>query len=164
MSAFSSLLLAQSISCWQVWRRMSNKKKTWVLFLPPPLRSSPLSLSLSINSCIPSLQCPLEIALFSLLKAVLSVNSKDAAKRAEDFSGVAESDRMELWARPGRARLSSGLDTGQRGRRDKWGKSDNATIALLTVKLFSFRSPSVHLLCGRPFPAPCEMRARYGSR
>lgn len=121
-------------------KNVKQEKKSGFFFFPlssPP----PRTLSLSINSCIPSLQCPLEIALFSLLKAVLSVNSEEAAKRAEDFSGVAESDRMELWARPGRLRLSSGSETGQKGRKDQWRKNDNATIALVIVKLFSFRSP-----------------------
>lgn len=58
MFAFFSMLFLQSISCWQVRRKMSNKcrENIWV--------SSTLY-TLSINSYIPSLQSQLEIALFS---------------------------------------------------------------------------------------------------
>ena len=66
MFAFSSMLFLQSISCWQVRRKMSNKCKENVcegfFFCVSPHRS------LSINSCLPSPQSRLEIASFSHLK------------------------------------------------------------------------------------------------
>lgn len=75
MFAFSSLQFSQSILCWQVRRKMSNKCKESVCEFPPPH-------SLSINSWIPILAKPARNSLVFTFKAVLSVNSVEPAKQS----------------------------------------------------------------------------------
>lgn len=75
MFAFSPLLFSQSILCWQVRRKMSNKCKECVCEFPPPRL-------LSINSCIPISAKSAQNSLVFTFKAVLSVNSVEPAKQS----------------------------------------------------------------------------------
>lgn len=95
MSAFSPMLFSQSILCWQVWRKMSNKpnKRTSecvpVPPHPPPLHALSVYKFMHSSSAAPTWN-----SLVFTFKLVLSVNSTETSQMssqtsAEDFSGFA---------------------------------------------------------------------------